>query len=262
MRALSRRARLAALAATVALAPAVGAAQDAEDDEAPLHVREVGALDQQTLDRAEALFFEGLADYRAARFEEAAVKFQQAFLLTRHRDLLFNVARSRERLGDKEGAVTWYRAYLATKPADETAVIHRIRLLGGDPTPKTPVALGGPADEAPKGPEVVEQGAGPWPWVALGVGVAAAGAGAVLGLQALDDASAARQSDVRSEASALKDDAESKALIADVAFGVSAVAVGAAVALWWWADREASSQGAVQVGLGPDAVHLGYGLSF
>ncbi len=259
MRALTS---LPVIAATALLLATPARAQDAQDDDQPLHVRDVGALDQQTLDRAEADFFDGLADYRAESFEQAAVKFQQAYLLTRHRDLLFNVARSRERLGDREGAVEWYRAYLATRPADETAVIHRIKLLGGDPTPAGPAVVAGTVGTEPSGPKVIEQGAGVWPWVAVGVGVVAAGAGTVVGLQALDDASAARASDVRSEASDLKDSAESKALLADVAFGVSAAAVGAAVALWWWSDRQATAEGNVEIGLAPGSVRLGYGLRF
>jgi tetratricopeptide (TPR) repeat protein len=101
-------------------------------------IREIGALDQKTLDEAEATFFDGLGHYRAGRFEAAAQAFQKAHALTRHRDMLFNVARSRERMGDVPGAVEWYRAYLATQPADETAVIHKVRQLGAEPVVQAP----------------------------------------------------------------------------------------------------------------------------
>lgn len=232
----------------------------ATEEEAPVRVRDTGELDQATLDKAETLFFSALANYRGGRFEQAAVEFQKAYVLTRHRDLLFNVARSREKLGDQEGAVEWYRAYLSTGPADQTAVIHRIRQLGGDPTP----ARSAPdvAGIAPQERPVVRRGAGPWPWVSLGVGVAAAGVGVALGLSALDDASEARGSAVRSEVSTLKDSAESGALIADMAFGVSAVAIGTAVALWWLADEKAGAAGRVQVGLTEGGAQLGWGAHF
>lgn len=232
------------------LAPALLAAplHAAETEEEGAHVREIEALDQATLDKAEVLFFEGLSHYRGGRYEDAAVRFQEAYVLTRHRDLLFNIARSRERLGDREAAVQWYRAYLATKPADETAVIHRIRQLGGDPTPKAIVKP--TAEKVPQQtePEVVERGAGPWPWVALGVGVVAAGLGTTFGVLALDDASAAREAERRSKAADLKDSAETNALIADISFGLSAAALGTAVVLWWLADNEATTDGSIQFG--------------
>lgn len=221
-------------------------------------------LTQQQLDDAERLFFEGLAAYRAEKFEAAAVAFQKAYVITKERDLLFNLGRSRERLGDKAGAVEWYRAYLGTQPADETAIIHRIRQLGGDPTPppkeKKADPVKKPVDTPP--PEIVESGAGPWPWVALGVGVAAAGAGTFFGLAALDDASAARDEQIRSEAQSLKDSAESNALYADIAFGVGALAVGTAVVLWLQSDSAAASTGQVQIGPTADGAHIGYSVSF
>ncbi|MCB9549102.1 MAG: hypothetical protein H6706_25145 [Myxococcales bacterium] len=235
----------------VALSPAMAAAEDA----APV-------MTQAALDEAEAIFFEGLAHYRAGRFEPAAVAFQKAYTLTKQRDLLYNVARSREMLADKEGAVQWYRAYLATQPADETAIIHRIKQLGGDPTlpsegPKDTLM---PVTRQALPPETVDA-MDPWPWVAVGTAVVAAGVGTWLGLTALDDASAARESKKRAEAEELKSSAESGALLADLSFGVSALALGAAVYLWW-RDDAASPAGSVQVGAGKDAVHLGWQLRF
>lgn len=222
-------------------------------------------MSQATLDEAEAIFFQGLGHFRAGRFEQAAVAFQKAHALTGHRDLLYNIARSREQLGDKPGAIEWYKAYLATTPADETATIHRIRLLGGDPTlaPKGPQAVL-PDFTSPKNQRAprVEEGVDPWPWVAVGVGVVAAGVGTWLGLTALDDAAAAREEADLAEATDLKDKAESGALLADVAFGVGAVAVGTAVLLWWRADQPTQPTGAVQVGADAQGFHLGWSTPF
>ncbi len=227
----------------------------AQADSAAGGERESKALDQETLDRAEALFFEGLAQYRKGAFEEAALRFQEAYVLTRHRDMLFNVARSRERLGDTEAAIQWYRSYLATTPSDETAIIHRIRQPGGDPTP---VALPDqPEPEAPRGPTVVEKGPGVWPWVALGAGVVATGVGIGLGFKALGQADDARAADDRPTAQSLKDAAEQNALLADLSYGFAAVGVGAAVALWWLADAKAAeSQGQIELSVAPNGVGL------
>ena len=224
------------------------------------HVREVGALDPKTLDRAESLFFQALADYRAGRYEPAATGFQETYVLTRHRDMLFNVARSREKLGDAKGAVLWYRSYLQTRPSDETAVIHRIRQLGGDPTPASPPLPGG-ADES-EGPLVVEEGAGPWPWVSGGIGVVAAVTGLIYGKQALDSATRARAEEQRGPAQTHKDDAESKALLADVMFGTAAVGVGLSVWLWLRADATANAAGHLDISAGRDGASLGWTQSF
>jgi tetratricopeptide (TPR) repeat protein len=246
------------LVATFLLGP--GALRAQESGEVQAETPEIGKLDQASLDKAEALFFQGLAHYRAGRFEQAAVAFQEAYNLTRHRDLLFNIARAREKMGDRDGAVQWYRSYLQTQPADETAIIHHIRQIGGDPaaptgTPKTSPAAT-PKVEA--SPAVVEEGPGPWPWVAAGASVAALAAGTVFGLQALDEASAARSADIRSVASKHKDQAESKALLADVAFGAGAVAAAAAVYLWWRADDAAATEQHIDVGVGPGGLGVGW----
>ncbi len=228
-----------------------------ESDE-PAVVAEIAALDQETLDKAETLFFDALGHYRQGRFEQAAIDFQKAFVLTNHRDLLFNIARSREKLGDKEGAIEWYRAYLATKPADETAVIHRIRELGGEPTP-APADLGEIADDVGIETPLVQPSVDPLPWIALGVGIAAAGAGTYFGLDALDQASKARAEQTRAGTLEFKDGAEQSALIADIAFVTGAVAVGAAVFLWTRAD---SATARVEVGAAPDGGYLGYSFDF
>jgi tetratricopeptide (TPR) repeat protein len=228
------------------------------------HAEANAPVDQATLDEAERIFFEGLAHYRASRFEKAAVAFQKAYSLTRHRDLLFNVARSRERLGDKAGAVQWYRSYLGTEPADETAIIHRIKQLGGDPTavaqpdlPKTDIV------KRPVETGSVQEGPSAWPWLLVGTGALAAGAGAYFGLVALDEADSARAARDRTKAEQHKSDAESNALIADVAFGVGALAIGTAVVLWLQDDTP-TRRGAVQVGAAPtaDGWQIGIGGAF
>jgi len=62
-------------------------------------------IDQSTLDKAESLFFKAFTFYQEKKYEQAAAYFQKAYSLIPHRDLLFNVARSREQMNDQEGAV-------------------------------------------------------------------------------------------------------------------------------------------------------------
>lgn len=254
--------RSIALAVTAALAATLGGTPAWAVDDEPAIIAEVEALDQATLDQAETWFFQALGHYRQGRYEAAAIDFQKAYVLTAHRDLLFNVARSRENIGDTTGAVEWYRAYLATQPADQTAIIHRIRQLGGDPTP-APMKL----DEISRAVDVdsplVEGGDSPVaPWVALGVGVAVAGAGVYFGLDALDAAAQARAADTADEARPLKTRAEQSALFADLAFGAAAVAVGAAIVLWAIDGDDAETAGRLDLGLAPGGGYLGYGVAF
>ena len=88
------------------------------------------AMDQDTLDKAEIAFFDGLTAYRAKKYEKAAEQFKVAYQLVPFRDLLFNVARSYEEQGDTKNAIKYYKMYFDTKPIDETQIIHRLRQLG------------------------------------------------------------------------------------------------------------------------------------
>ena len=254
-----RRLGPAALVAVLAVSASASAEtpKDAAADSVTATVLETEKLDQKTLDAAETAFFEGLVHYRGKRFEEAAQAFQKAWTLSRHRDMLFNVGQAREKLGDKVGAVEWYRAYLGTQPADETAVIHRVKQLGGESMiakAETPKANVRSVDTRV---ERVEEGAGPWPWVAVGVATAATVGGAVVGLAALDEADAARSAALRADAVKYKDAAESGALTADLLFGVGALSAAAAVYLWLRADSLAAPAAEVELGATPTGGWLG-----
>ena len=84
---------------------------------------------QSKQDEAERSFFSGLAHYRAGKFEQAIIGFQRAHAAVPNRALLYNVARCHERLGTRQAAIAWYRAYLETQPADTTAVAAKIQRL-------------------------------------------------------------------------------------------------------------------------------------
>jgi tetratricopeptide (TPR) repeat protein len=61
---------------------------------------------------------EALALYKARDYRHAAEKFLQAYSLDHDSNLLFNIARCYEALGDTDGAVEKYEAFLATPDAD------------------------------------------------------------------------------------------------------------------------------------------------
>lgn len=227
----------------------------ARADESAALAPTVAVQSPDALDRAETSFFEGLAHYRGGRFEAAAAAFQRTYVLSAHRDMLFNAARSREQLKDVAAAAAWYRAYLDTKPSDVTAIIHRIRLLGGDPEarPMVPTTRAPTIDSQP----VVEEGPGAWPWMALAVGLASVGAGTYLGISAVEDAADGRHAETVDDASSFRDSADGKALAANALFGVGAIGVAAAALLWWRADDGVSTQPRLGVIGGAQGVGLG-----
>ena len=209
-------------------------------------------VSQQVIDQAEDLFFKAFVLFQKKEYERAAELFQSAYALIPYHDLLFNVARSRELMGDKGGAVEWYRAYLATKPVDETTIIHRLNILGGEPTSQ-PLT-----QEQIAGPQVETAPVSYWPWVSLTAGLAAGAAGVFYGLSAVDAAEQSRTTKLSADHERLKSQAESDALVADISLVVSALAVGLSVYLWVSADQD---EGAPVAAEGSPASGLSFGLS-
>ena len=128
-------------------------------------------------------------------------------------------------------------------PRDEDRLIGEIRgavreLLGvGAAAPAPPAAAGGRSEpggvNAPAAPATVREaarpaagaGVGPWPWITLGLTVAAAGtAGALAGLAVADRDAMDQRYQGNDDWAARKSAAETKALAADVLFGVAGAA--------------------------------------
>ena len=222
-------------------------------------------IDQESLDKAERLFFKGLTLFYQKKYEEATQYFQKAYQLVPHRDLLFNVARSREHMGDQAGAIEWYQAYLATKPTDETTVIHRLKFLGVKTTPAQVNPQPKQFDEPSQSSGGIDEYI---PWITLGTGVILAGLGTVYGLDALESAEQARNAQIISAYQTAKTDAEGKALIADVSLSLGAVALLSGLYLWYRLDQSntltpsVNKSGQVQMGFDQKSVRLGYQLQF
>ena len=87
------------------------------------------ALSQADIDRADAAFISGLKAYQNGSFSVAVEQFQNAFAVTQSRVLLYNIARCYEKLGNRNAASEWYRAYLKTEPVDTTTVEARLNTL-------------------------------------------------------------------------------------------------------------------------------------
>lgn len=152
------------------------------------------ALTEEELERARNHFMAGTAYYEDGRWQDAAREFQEAYRITGHPDVLYNLGQAHDRMDRREEAVEAYRGYLdrAEAPPDRERVERRIReleqLMGAaeedglppvssQPTPAPPATPPGPAPE--------EVGFGPWPWVAIGAAGAMAVTAAITGGLAL-----------------------------------------------------------------------------
>lgn len=82
-------------------------------------------------DRARILFQQGVTAYRAGKFYEAVQIFLQTQRIYPDTQLLFNVARAYENLGNASAALRYYRDYLrqADRPSDGAEVRERVQGL-------------------------------------------------------------------------------------------------------------------------------------
>lgn len=88
------------------------------------------ATDNSDEDEAKQIYNRALRHYDAGRYQDAASDFLQAYELSKHPALLFNVANAYERLADYENAIVYLEAYLETpNPLKRVSVIQRIQGL-------------------------------------------------------------------------------------------------------------------------------------
>jgi len=157
------------------------------------------AQTRDEIGRAASHFEAGRAYYEQQRYQDAVREFSEAYRLTEHPDMLFNIASCQDRLGDRESAIAAYRDYLnrAEAPEDREAIEARIAELGaGDPSESQaqvrepegePDSATTEAGGTEAGGEVESGGSSTsvLPWVALGVAGAAAIGAAVTGIVAV-----------------------------------------------------------------------------
>jgi len=206
------------------------------------------AASESDRDRALELFEQSVEHYRAGRFDVAAALLREAYDLHAEPTLLYNLARALDGSGDTAGAIDAYERFLEAAPdtpdrgaVERTLVTLRQRLelaqdrdggdgIDGDVTGPAPVDR--PGNDG--------RSVSPLPWIVLGVGVAAVATGAVVGLMAgsrHDDAVAAP---IQRDAADLADQADSLALVANIAFIAGGVIAAAGLA---WAIVDLTGSG-------------------
>lgn len=223
--------------------------------------------------RAAQLAAESAQHYKRGEFEVSVALLRQAYALYPQPNLLYNLARSLEGMGDAKGAVEAYENYLDTaKDVEDRGAIERrvdtlkAQLAAKQPAVETkPEPLPEPKSEPkpepkvePKPEPLPQVTAAPadeprptkLPWVVIAGGVAIAGGGLGAGILANSRHNAAVSATTGTDAQHLQDQAHTYATIADVLFVVGGVAT--AVGIVW----EIRAHSGVTARVAPGAVAL------
>jgi len=117
------------------------------------------------------------SDYR-----EALMYFQRSYKLSKRVELLYNIARCHESLGEGQQAIDHYTEFLRSNPDNAALIRARIKNLKKNlPAAELEARTPPPAPESPKAPGPQERST-PWiPWTLAGAGAALLVTGSVLG---------------------------------------------------------------------------------
>ncbi len=187
---------------------------------------------------------EGAAFYAARDYRHAIEKFIQAYAIDSDPNLLFNIARCYEELGENQAAIEKYEAFLKTPGADakgrqrareSLTALREAEAAGSSGFGAGPAvpADGGKREGA--GEPVADMGSSgpsPWRWVALGGSVLSAAVGTTLYVMGANDHGEVTDargygddtqvaSLTRKQAQELVDSGDSKKLIGGISLGVA-----------------------------------------
>jgi tetratricopeptide (TPR) repeat protein len=188
--------------------------------------------------RAGELSAQSAQHYKRGEFEVAAALLRQAYALYAEPNLLYNLARALEGMGDKAGAIDAYEQYLATAKQieDRGAITRRMTTLKAEldeQRRKTEIVTPQPAalesTPAPSEPvaEPIDRITPPskLPWIPIVGGLALVGVGVGFGVSAKSYAEMAAEEPVGLDAESLQTTAQDNATIANVMFVVGGAAL-------------------------------------
>lgn len=217
-----------------------------EADAAVVSERELGTDVTDPPQAAVDHYMLGRRHYLAGRYREALVELKTALELDRNApDLLYNVARVYENLGELDEAIAYYQRYLAQIPLEQVEERDRtektIRRLQGakhETVAREKPVLGGPP------PADTHFGRADMAfWITSGAGLALLAGGATCGVLAIRKYDAVGDFVVGADGSldkrkGLSDDAKRFALLADGLFIASGLALTSAALLFLLRDAE------------------------
>jgi tetratricopeptide (TPR) repeat protein len=184
--------------------------------------------------RAGELSAQSAQHYKRGEFEVAAALLRQAYALYPEPNLLYNLARALEGMGDKSGAVDAYESYLAqAKHVDDRGAIERrVTTLKAEVAASAhAMAEPTPAAAAPaplvEPPRPVDRITPPskLPWIPIVGGLAVIGTGVAFGISANNLETMANDEPVALDAEDLHDSARNNATIANAMLVVGGAAL-------------------------------------
>jgi tetratricopeptide (TPR) repeat protein len=210
---------------------------------------------------------DGAALYAARDYRRAIEKFIQAYALDGDPNLLFNIARCYEELGETDAAIEKYENFLKTPGADARGRQRARESLtalreAAETARKSPAASNShPASsEAPKAEAStaehadVVQGPSAWPWVVLGGSVVSAAVGTTFYLMGVSDHHEVTDAQgfgdptavtpmTRRQAQDLVDSGDRKKLIGGIGLGLAGALAATYVVLLITDDRPSANEG-------------------
>lgn len=195
---------------------------------------------------------EGMERYNGGDYAKAVEAFEAAYALDPRPELIYNVARSYEKALLRDEAITAYERFvelpgttaaLRTKALDSLTALRRERqalarasAATRDPSPAPlPPRAAASALSEPARPGIDRT----LEWALIGGGAAIAGAGLVFGILALDSQSKLDEAQSPTnpnrdlnQLESLSDETETRALVADVLFGVGAASALTGIVLF------------------------------
>jgi hypothetical protein len=221
---------------------------------------------------------EGAALYSARDYRHAIEKFIQAYAMDSDPNLLFNIARCYEELGDLDAAIEKYETFLKTPGADtrgrqrareSLAALRQSReqsrAAPAQASTQSPAATASPSPSA--GTEDKHESS-VLPWVVLGGGVASAVLGTTFYMLGVSDhhkvTSAPGYGDPtqvssmsRKQAQDLIDSGDTKKLVGGIGLGVAGALAATYIVILATSDHPAhSEQPSLALGVGPGAVSV------
>lgn len=261
------------LSLSLSLGPTLALAAPAPSEPAPDTTTDTGVSEA---DKAEAERLSGLAieEFNAKNYDKAVGLFEQAYALDPQPNYLFNIGRVYEEAGNLESAVEFYARFVKQPGVDIDArevALERLRVLRAileetkqpdpdvEPEPEPEVEpepepelepVPDPGIEKDKRKRKAMRGAG---FGLLGVGAGVVIGGAVLGALAQGDNKKADEAASLTERLDLLDSSESKALGADIMFGVGAAVLvtGVVLVALGYSKPKTGSRVAFQPSFGP-----------
>jgi tetratricopeptide (TPR) repeat protein len=150
---------------------------------------EPGPGDDAASARVAELNESGAKFYAERSYRRAIEKFIEAYAIDHDPNLLFNIARCYEELGETDAAIEKYRAFIAAPGADTDGrlraqdslkALEKLRADGPAPAAPSPENSDAPSADASSTPADSPSSGSFLPWVALGAGVLATGLGTTL----------------------------------------------------------------------------------